>query len=147
MKANVLLLAEDLEDDVFLFERALQRRKISCVVRVASNGKQALEYLSGKAEFADRTAFPLPALVVMDIKMPEMDGLEALKLIRQDEKLSRMPVVIFTSSKREEDVELAYQLGANAYVVKPSDSEQLGETLEVMTKFWFAINVPPNFER
>jgi len=147
MKANVLLLAEDLEDDVFLFERALQRRKISCVVRVASNGKQALEYLSGKGEFADRNAFPLPSLVVMDIKMPEMDGLEALKLIRQDAKLSRMPVVIFTSSKREEDVEVAYRLGANAYVVKPSDSEQLGETLEVMTKFWFAINVPPNFER
>ena len=147
MKANVLLLAEDLEDDVFLFERALQRRKIGCVVRVASNGKQALDYLAGRGEFADRDSFPLPSLVVMDIKMPEMDGLEALKEIRQDGKLSRVPVVIFTSSKREEDVELAYELGANAYVVKPSDADQLGDTLETMTKFWFAINVPPNIER
>jgi two-component system, response regulator len=146
MKSNVLLLAEDLEDDVFLFERALQRKKIGCTVRVASNGRQALDYLSGKGEFADRNAYPLPSLVVMDIKMPEMDGLEALKKIRQDEKLSKLPVVIFTSSKRDEDVELAYGLGANAYVVKPSDTNQLAETLETMTKFWFAVNIPPKIE-
>lgn len=147
MKSNVLLLAEDLEDDVFLFELALQRKKIGCTVRVASNGRQALDYLSGKGVFADRGAYPLPSLVVMDIKMPEMDGLEALKHIRQDGKLSKLPVVIFTSSKRDEDVELAYELGANAYVVKPSDTNQLAETLETMTKFWFTVNVPPKVEQ
>ncbi|EEF57658.1 response regulator [Pedosphaera parvula] len=147
MKPNILLLAEDLEDDIFLFERALRRRNIACVVRVASNGNEALDYLFGKNKFANRVAFPLPSLVILDIKMPEMDGLEALKHIRQDARLSKLPVLIFTSSKCEEDVELAYELGANAYMVKPADINQLGEMLEVMTKFWFGINVLPNLRQ
>ena len=146
MTNKTLLLAEDSEDDVFFMERALQRRRVNCTFRIVKDGQEAIDYLSGNGQYADRSAFPLPSLMILDIKMPRVSGLEVLEWIRnnKDEALSNIPIVMLTSSSQQRDIDLAYSLGANSYLVKPIMNEQLEATIQSVTDYWLKLNISPS---
>jgi two-component system response regulator len=139
--SNVILYVEDEENDVLLMQHAMAKAGVSSPVHVASDGQQALDYLKGEGKFANRTDFPLPCLVLLDLKLPLVHGLDVLKFIRQ----IGLPVivVILSSSESEQDIAAAYSLGANAYLVKPSDVTKLVEVARGIKEFWFALNRPP----
>jgi CheY-like chemotaxis protein len=134
MNASPILLVEDDVNDVFFFERAVKKAGVPRGVQVARDGQEAVVYLSGEGEFADRKKYPLPCLVVLDLNMPNKNGFEVLEWLRQTSALDRLPAVILTSSQAEKDRQRAYDLGAKAYYVKPSDPAQLVEILKLMTK-------------
>jgi CheY-like chemotaxis protein len=140
---KTLLLVEDAEDDVFLMKRAFQRANLPCVVLIVEDGDKAIDYLSGTGPFSDRCAHPLPALVLLDIKLPRRSGLEVLKWIRSQPGLKGLPVVMLTNSNEPEDVENAYRLGANSYLVKPINYEELENILPRMMEYWLNVNVSP----
>ena len=134
----VILLAEDDENDAWLVKRALSRGDIHNPVMVARDGQEAIDYLEGTGPFADREQFPLPTIVLLDIKMPKKNGLEVLEWIRRNGGggLKLLPVIIMSSSSIQEDIDRAYQLGVNAYLVKPTAFDELVETLKATTEFW-----------
>jgi len=138
-----ILLAEDSEDDVFLMERAFKKAKLTNPLRIVSDGEQALAYLKGEGEYADRNKYPFPGLLLLDIKMPRMNGLEVLSAIRQDPQLKRLVVIFLTASNLEQDVNKAFDLQANSYLVKPSDTDAMVETLEKVEGYWLRINQYP----
>ncbi len=137
-----ILLAEDDPNDVELTLMALRERHLANSVDVAVNGAQALDYLFGRGDYA---ASPpgRPAVVLLDIKMPKVDGLEVLRQIRESPALHTLPVVILTSSREEGDLLRSYQLGVNAYVVKPVDFDQFVHAVSELGMFWALINEPP----
>ena len=133
----VILLAEDDVNDALLVERALFRADIRNPVMVVRDGQEAINYLEGKGPFADRKNFPLPTLALLDIKMPKKNGLEVLEWVRHSGGgLKLLPVIIMSSSSIQEDIDRAYQLGVNAYLVKPTAFDELVETLKTTTDFW-----------
>ena len=138
----VILLAEDNPKDVDLTTRALAQSNIANRLDVVGDGVEVLEYLRYEGAFADREPEE-PAVVLLDIKMPRKDGLEALQEIREDPKLGRLPVVILTSSREEQDLVAGYDLGANAYVVKPVDFDDFIGAVKQLGVFWAVINEPP----
>ena len=138
-----ILHVEDDPNDVLLVNRAIQKSNAALVVRSVSDGDQALAYLSGDQSFADRDAYPLPQLVLLDLKMPRKSGLEVLSWIRQQANLKRMVVVIFTSSKHDNDINRAYELGANSYLLKPVGFEALLETIRQVNNYWGQLNLAP----
>jgi CheY-like chemotaxis protein len=140
---GVILQVEDREEDVFLLKYALQRAEISNPVQVAADGREAVEYLAGEGKFADRTKFPLPALVLLDLKLPHLMGLEVLQWIRQQPALKPLIVIILSSSIHGEDVRRAYELGANAFLVKPSDTNVLADICRSIKHFWLTHNLLP----
>src|ERR1041385_2090882 len=117
----LILLAEDRPDDVMLVLRSFERAGIKNPIRVVPDGEKAIAYLGGSGAFSDRQAHPLPELILLDLKMPRMDGFKVLRWIRTHPKLSRLRVVVLTSSENIRDVNLAYSLGANSFLVKPMD--------------------------
>lgn len=137
-----ILLAEDNPNDVELTLSALQSLKLANEIVVVHDGAQALDFIFRRNAFAGRLAVP-PAVVLLDLKMPRLDGLEALQQIRGDGELRTLPVVILTSSREESDVVRGYQLGANGYVVKPVDFEQFISAVTQLGVFWALINEPP----
>ncbi len=144
MKTEVpaILLAEDNPDDVELTIEALGLHKLANRVTVAHDGVEALEYLRREGAYSDREPGD-PAVVLLDIKMPRKDGLEVLREIRGDVALKRLPVVILTSSCEEQDLITSYDLGVNAYVVKPVDFQSFIAAVEQLGVFWALINEPP----
>jgi CheY-like chemotaxis protein len=140
---DVILQVEDREEDVFLLNYALQRAEISNPVQVVVDGRQAVEYLAGEGKFADRAVFPLPALVLLDLKLPHLMGLDVLQWIREQPALKPLIVIILSSSIHGEDVRRAYELGANAFLVKPSDTNTLVDICRSIKHFWLTHNVPP----
>jgi len=138
-----ILLAEDNENDVDLAVRALSANHVEEQVVVAHDGVEAIDCLYRRGQFQSRSASGNPAVILLDLKMPRMDGLEVLRRIKDDEKLRAIPVVTFTSSREQADVEQCYQLGANAYVVKPVDFGAFNSVLREIRTFWLAINEPP----
>jgi len=139
-----ILLAEDNPDDVELTIEALDRHHLANRVTVAHDGVEAMEYLRREGAFSEREPGN-PAVLLLDIKMPRMDGLEVLREIRGDSALRRLPVVILTSSRQEQDLITSYDLGVNAYVVKPVDFLSFIEAVEHLGVFWALINErPPN---
>jgi CheY-like chemotaxis protein len=138
-----ILLAEDSEDDIFLMERAFKKAKLSNPLRVVSDGEQALAYLKGEGVYADRDKYPFPALLLLDIKMPRMNGLELLQAIRKDPKLRRLVVIFLTASNLDQDVNRAFDLQANSYLVKPSDTDGMVDTLDKVKSYWLRINQYP----
>jgi CheY-like chemotaxis protein len=137
-----ILLVEDNIRDVELTLAALEEYKLVNEVVVARDGAEALDYLYGRANFAGLNHGP-PAVVFLDLKMPKVDGLDVLKKIKSDPALKSIPVVMLTSSREEQDVVKSYQLGVNAYVVKPVDFSQFAESIRQLGLFWAVINEPP----
>lgn len=137
-----ILVAEDNANDAELTVRALSAHHSRNAVLLASDGQQALDCLYQRGPFEARNGDP-PALVLLDLKMPKVDGLEVLRTIKSDPDLRNIPVVIFTSSNEPTDVERSYRLGANAYVVKPLGFQQFASALVKLDEFWLNVNEPP----
>ena len=137
-----LLWVEDDPDDVLLGERALIKAGFEKLM-IARDGEEAVSYLSGSGDFADRTRFPIPSLVLLDLKLPRKSGLEVVKWIRGVEGLKRIPVVILTSSQEQSDMERAYDYGANAYLVKPVGHRTFAEVVHGLHLFWATLNRTP----
>jgi CheY-like chemotaxis protein len=137
-----MLLVEDNPDDVFLFTRALNKAKRPHPLYVVTSGREAIDYLSGKGKYDDRDTFPLPELVMLDLKMPLISGFEVLQWIRGDGVARLIPVIVLSSSALTEDVNRAYALGANAYMVKPADATALERLIQTISDFWYAGEKP-----
>jgi len=137
-----ILLAEDNAKDVELTLTALDENNLANEVVVVNDGAEALDYLYRRGKFAMR-ADANPAVVLLDLKMPKVDGLEVLRTIKNDERLKPIPVVILTSSREEKDLIESYKLGVNAYVVKPVDFQQFIEAIKELGAFWAIVNEPP----
>src|SRR4051812_11303829 len=135
MKLKRLLLAEDNPKDIELALEALEENNLANDVVVVRNGAEALDYLYRRGEYRTRPAGN-PAVVLLDLKMPKVDGMEVLQTIKSDEKMKMVPIVMLTSSREEQDLVKSYQLGANAYVVKPIDFQQVVDAIKQIGLFW-----------
>jgi CheY-like chemotaxis protein len=138
-----ILWVEDDPNDVLLIGRAIRKAELDPPA-LARDGYEAVAYLSGSGAFADRHTYPFPTLVLLDLKLPKMSGFEVLRWIREHEETSRIPVVMFTSSRERADIDRAYALGANAYLLKSVDQEQLVEALRRLRAFWMDLNLNPS---
>jgi CheY-like chemotaxis protein len=130
--AQTLLLVEDNDDDVFIFRRAYKQTQLTHPVQVVTDGQEAVDYLTGEGPFQDRAKFPLPFLVLLDLKLPLRHGFEVLQAIRLQPVIASLPVVVLTSSAEQRDIQRAGELGAQAFLVKPPSSQVLAETVRVM---------------
>lgn len=142
MQAARILLAEDSPQDVELTLNALAEQNIGNSVAVARDGAEALDYLYKRGKFTDRENGN-PVLLLLDLKMPKVDGFEVLRQIKSDDRLKTIPVVVLTSSREEKDLITSYRLGVNAYVVKPVDFEQFVGAVKDLGLFWLVVNEPP----
>jgi two-component system response regulator len=140
---RTILLVEDNPEDVRLTKRALKRNNITNELVVLTDGVEALEYLIKADGGSAGAAGDLPAVILLDLKLPRMDGLELLKEIRAHERLKRLPVVVLTSSKEQQDILNSYDLGANSYIRKPVDFEQFMEAVRCLGLYWLLLNEPP----
>ncbi|HKS38653.1 MAG TPA: response regulator [Verrucomicrobiae bacterium] len=138
-----ILIIDDDPNDTLLLQRAFQRTRLACPLHFARDGEEAVAYLSGQGEYSDRDQYPLPALVLLDLKMPRKSGLEVLEWIRQQPALKRLIVVMLTSSNQSGDVNRAYELGANSYLVKPAGFDTLMELVKGLDRYWFILNEAP----
>jgi CheY-like chemotaxis protein len=142
MKPKTILLVEDNPSDVELTRRALQKSHIANELIVAEDGQEVLDYLFDGALLAGRSMDDLPALILLDLKLPKVDGLQVLRQIRANEHTSRLPVVILTTSSEEQDVTQSYDLGANSYIRKPVDFKQFVEAVQHLGLYWLVLNEP-----
>jgi CheY-like chemotaxis protein len=141
---NAILHVEDREEDVFLLRYAFKAADITNPVQVAQDGQQAVNYLAGHGQFADREKHPLPFLTLLDLQLPHMTGLEVLDWIRQQPALKSIVVIILSSSVYEGDLRRAYELGANAFLVKPSSTATLADMCKALKHFWLVHNHAPS---
>lgn len=137
-----ILLAEDNADDVELTLAALEENGLASQVMVLRDGSEVLDYFYHRGDFAARPVGN-PCVLLLDVKMPKVSGLEVLRVLKRDEKLRAMPVVMWTSSREEGDLIQSYELGANAYVVKPMEFAQFAQAVKYLSFFWISINEPP----
>ncbi|EGJ51763.1 response regulator [Desulfocurvibacter africanus] len=135
----VILMADDDEDDCLLLKEAFGECRLLNELRFVYDGEELLDYLKRRGKYADPGTSPRPGLVLLDLNMPKLDGREALKEIRADEELRKIPVVILTTSKAQEDILRTYDLGANSYITKPVTFESLVEVVKQFGRYWFAI--------
>jgi len=142
-KEYVVLLADDDPNDVFLLQRAFQKTNIANPLRVVRDGEEAMAYLSGQDQYADRQRHPLPVLLLLDLKMPRKSGFEVLRWLRQQAGLKRLPVVVLTSSNQSPDINKAFALGANSYIVKPGGFDSLVEMVKNLNLYWLILNEKP----
>jgi len=142
MKPKIILLVEDNPSDVGLTQRALEKSHIVNELIVAEDGQIALDYLLASDPLTGQKMNELPALILLDLKLPKLDGLEGLRQIRTDERTSRLPVVILTTSSEEDDIAQSYDLGANSYIRKPVDFKQFVEAIQHLGLYWLVINEP-----
>ena len=140
---KTILLVEDNPDDEALTLRALKKNNILNEVVVARDGAEALDYLFGTGRYSGRDVSVQPPLVLLDLKLSKVDGLEVLRRLRADERTRLQPVVILTTSKEERDILAGYKLGANSYIRKPVDFEQFMEAVRQLGLYWLVLNVPP----
>lgn len=143
MKNKHILLVEDNPDDVKLTLRALKKNNILNKVVVVEDGVEALDYLHGTGRFAGRDLGDMPQLILLDLKMPKLDGLEVLQRIREDERTRILPVVILTTSSEDRDRIESYKLGANSYIRKPVDFNQFLEAVQQLGLYWLVLNEAP----
>ena len=146
MTPNVLLHVEDDPNDVLLLQRAFRKANAPLTIQAVTDGDKAVAYLNGTNDYADREKYPLPAIVLLDLKMPRKSGLEVLQWIRGEQKLRRLVVVIFTSSKHDEDVNKAYDIGANSYLVKPVGFDMLVDVAKIIQQYWINLNERPQLD-
>jgi CheY-like chemotaxis protein len=144
---NLFLLVEDSQDDVLLIRRAFTKAKIHDALQVVRNGEEALAYLKGEGHYSNRTEYPLPDLVLLDLKLPGKDGFEVLQWIRHEPGFSALRVVVLTSTDDIRDVNRAYQLGANSFVVKPVDGSDFVSIVQALQGFWLWMSKSPEVFR
>jgi CheY-like chemotaxis protein len=147
MESIVILLVEDSEDDISIIRKAFDRAGIPNPLHVVRDGEAAIAYLSGTGKYSVRDEYPLPGLVLLDLKLPGMDGFEVLRWIRETPGLSALRVVVLTSSDSIRDVNVAYQLGANSFMVKEMDFENTVELARLIKDFWLAKAKVPESSR
>lgn len=147
MLTHTILLVEDDPNDVFLMERALRKAKLTNPLHVVEDGEQALAYLEGEGPYEDRAVYPLPVLILLDLKLPRKSGFEVLAWLRQQSGLKRVPVVVLTSSKEPSDVNRAYDLGSNSYLVKPLGLEEMSKLVDALNLYWLILNEKPESAR
>ncbi len=140
---RTILLVEDNPDDVELTLRALKQYHVKNQINVVRDGAEALDYLFATGAYAGRDTSDMPAVVILDLKLPKVDGLEVLQRMRADERTKLVPVVILTSSKEEKDMVNGYKLGANSYVQKPVDFTEFVEAARQLGLYWLVVNEPP----
>jgi two-component system response regulator len=143
MNSKDILLVEDNPSDVKLTKRALEQNQITNELIVAEDGQEALDYLFATGRYAGRNVRDLPAVVLLDLKLPKIEGLEVLQRIRANEFTRLLPVVILTSSDQEVDMIASYNLGANSYIRKPVDFKQFTDAVRTLGMYWLLLNEPP----
>lgn len=143
MKQKAILLVEDNPSDVALTQRALVKSRIANEMIVVEDGQEALDYLFAGGQYAGRDVSDLPSVVLLDLKLPRVSGLDVLRQIRADERTSRIPVVILTTSQEEHDIAQSYELHANSYIRKPVDFTKFVEAIQHMGMYWLVLNEPP----
>ena len=143
MQYAMILLVEDNPDDEVLTLHALKKHNIGNKIYVARDGAEALDFLFCQNQYANRDPNEMPQLVLLDIKLPKMDGLEVLRRLREDERTSLLPIVILTSSKEQQDLVQAYKNRANSYMRKPVDFTQFAEAVQQLGLYWLVLNQPP----
>ncbi|MFZ1915457.1 MAG: response regulator [Dehalococcoidales bacterium] len=143
MQEKIIFLVEDNPDDVVLTERALKKSHILNKLVVARDGAEALEYIFGTGNYSGRDMSKMPEVILLDLKLPKIDGLEVLKKIRADMRTKLLPVVILTSSKEENDLINGYSLGANSYIRKPVNFNQFAEAIRQLGLYWLVLNEAP----
>ncbi len=143
MKNEIILLVEDSPNDIALTRRALKKANIVNELVVARDGVEALDYLMGDGSRPDDVARDLPVCVLLDLKLPRIDGLEVLRHIRTNERTKLLPVVVLTSSNLEEDIMASYSLGVNSYVRKPVKFTEFAEAVRLLGLYWLLLNEPP----
>jgi CheY-like chemotaxis protein len=141
MTSSILLVDDD-ENDVLVMSMALKNAGLSCPILAASDGREAQDYLSGAGKFADRREYPLPYLLLLDLKLPRIMGLEVLKWLRERPEFDSTIVLVLSSSPMPDDIQNAYRLRANGYLVKPSGFEKLQVLAQAIKDFWFVQNQP-----
>jgi CheY-like chemotaxis protein len=142
VQSKRILLADDDPNGVELVLAALRQLHLADAVQTVEDGEAALDYIYRRNEFADRSPVN-PSLILLDLKMPKLGGLDVLRVIKSDKAVSSIPVVVLTSSREESDVSMSYQLGVNAYVVKPVDFAELQQAVKELGAFWARVNEPP----
>jgi CheY-like chemotaxis protein len=143
----VILLADDRDDDVFLIRRSFLKANIINPLFVVRDGEEAMHYLAGEGKYSNRDEYPLPDLLLLDLKMPRMDGFEVLRWVREQAGLKALRVVVLTSSDEVRDVNAAYQLGANSFLVKPIDFEHFVKVSQALKGYWLWLNKTPEIFR
>jgi CheY-like chemotaxis protein len=143
----VILLAEDREDDIILIKRAFAKGELRNPLFVVRDGEEAISYLSGTGKYSNRAEYPLPDLLLLDLKMPRVDGFEVLKWVRQQPGFSALRVVVLTASDQIRDVNTAYRLGANSFLVKPTDFENVVEMAKTLRSYWLQMSKAPDISR
>lgn len=142
-----ILLIEDDYNDVLLIQRAFRKAEIQPPMSIVSDGDEAISYLSRKGMYADTQRFPIPLLVLLDLKLPRRSGLEVLAWLREQPELKRLLVVVLTSSQEDSDLAQAYDLGANSYLVKPINFQDFVELVKLIDAYWFKVNQKPQICR
>lgn len=137
---RLVLVVEDNADDVLLLQRAFQKAELVNPIQVLTDGQQAVEYLTGEGKYSDRDLYPLPAVILVDLKLPKLSGFELLARLREYPDLRRIPTVVLTSSREHRDVREAYELGANSYIVK---SDRVIEMVRAIQLYWLKLNELP----
>jgi two-component system response regulator len=144
MENKMILLVEDNPDDITLTKRALKKANILNDLKIVHDGVAALEFLFGEGNYAGRDTSVMPEVILLDLNMPRMNGLETLQQIRGDARTNLLPVVVLTTSKEEQDIISSYGLGANSYVVKPVDFDQFFEAVKQLGLYWLVFNQGPS---
>jgi CheY-like chemotaxis protein len=140
---HVILLVEDLQDDIFLITKAFDQAGLTNEIHVVENGEEAIAYLSGEGKYSDRARHPLPRLILLDLNMPRVDGFEVLRWLRQQPEFRGIMVVVLTLSSDIRDVNRAYQLGANSFMVKPTEFEDVTALITQLEAYWRSENKAP----
>ncbi len=146
-KERAILLVEDSPDDITLTLRAFRKNNFSNEIVLVNDGAEAIDYLFGGGVYAPPVAPPLPRLVLFDLKLPKLSGLEVLKKVRSERRTRLLPVVVLTTSREDGDVAESYRLGANSYIRKPVDFAQFSAAIGSLGVYWCEMNVPPSMER
>jgi len=140
---QTILLAEDDENDVILIKRAFEKSRLANPIHVAENGEDVMAFLSGNGKYADRQTYPFPALLLLDLKLPKKSGFEVIQAVRAMPGWKRLLIVVLSSSNLNPDINKAYELGANSYLVKPPDFDNLMGMMKQLQSYWLILNTRP----